>query len=584
MLLLVPFTFAADGDYKLPEVTKHVEVKDDGSCDITEEIVYDIEGTVNGTYRDINIDGYNNQSVSNLSVETPGYYNRIEILDSNDKIVDSNSRFNESIRIKVWLYNDKERTQKINNQKVPVIFKYTFNKGVVIYNDVADFQYLAWDKQWKSDVDTFRMYVKIPGSSNQAEFWNTPSTNVKSSTWNNNELETVATNLPKNKTFTQRILMPTDYFKSTINARVDNSNQRANIEKYQNELTDKENTRNFIFELFEGVLALLIAIPAGIYAFFGREPKIDYDAEYEYDLPTDAKALEVQALFNGDVGSVYKKAFSTQILDLIDRKYYKIIHSDEDKSIIKRTNKSTDDLVDYEIYAVDYLNKFADSEGYISLKSISEKETPKEYKKFIKEWKKKVTKSIPESLKERYFDSKGSKLFNYFLLIVFVASLITFLYSINNELVPGPVGLGALLLMPISFLLYCIPNTFAGRWTPEGKEVNDKWQNFKKYISDYSLINERPPESVQVWGKYLVYASALGCADKATNTMKEYYDVAEISDDSIGGSDVAFFAYSGGMGSMDSSLSSLDVSAFDSDGGSGSSGGGGFGGGGGGTF
>lgn len=67
--------------------------------------------------------------------------------------------------------------------------------------------------------------------------------------------------------------MPTDYFKSTINARVDNSNQRANIEKYQNELTDKENTRNFIFELFEGALALLIAIPAGIYAFFGREPK-----------------------------------------------------------------------------------------------------------------------------------------------------------------------------------------------------------------------------------------------------------------------------------------------------------------------
>lgn len=199
MLLLVPFTFATDGDYKLPEVTKHVEVKDDGSCDITEEIVYDIEGTVNGTYRDINIDGYNNQSVSNLSVETPGYYNRIEILDSNDKIVDSNSRFNESIRIKVWLYNDKERTQKINNQKVPVIFKYTFNKGVVIYNDVADFQYLAWDKQWKSDVDTFKMYVKIPGSSSQTEFWNTPSTNVKSSTWNNNELETFATKLPKIK-------------------------------------------------------------------------------------------------------------------------------------------------------------------------------------------------------------------------------------------------------------------------------------------------------------------------------------------------------------------------------------------------
>ena len=83
--------------------------------------------------------------------------------------------------------------------------------------------------------------------------------------------------------------------------------------------------------------------------------------------------------------------------------------------------------------------------------------------------------------------------------------------------------------------------------------------NFKKYISDFSLINERPPESVKIWGKYLVYASALGCADEATSTMKKYYDLVEISD-SIDSSDVLSFAYYGGFDNMESSFYSLDVS------------------------
>lgn len=40
MLLFVPLGFAANGDYKLSEVTKHVEIRDGGSCVITEEILW----------------------------------------------------------------------------------------------------------------------------------------------------------------------------------------------------------------------------------------------------------------------------------------------------------------------------------------------------------------------------------------------------------------------------------------------------------------------------------------------------------------------------------------------------------------
>jgi uncharacterized membrane protein len=79
-------------------------------------------------------------------------------------------------------------------------------------------------------------------------------------------------------------------------------------------------------------------------------------------------------------------------------------------------------------------------------------------------------------------------------------------------------------------VMFFIPNTFAGRWTPEGKEFHDKWKSFENYINDYSLIKERPPASIQVWGKYLIYAAALGCADEVSkNICQQFHSKGTIS-------------------------------------------------------
>lgn len=582
MLFLVPFTSAAEGDFKVPEVTKDIVIRDDGSCLITEEIVYDIEGQVNGTYRDIPID--TNQSITDLSVETPGYYNKLQVLDLEGNDITNQRTFTDDIRIKVWLYKDEGYTQKINNEKVPVKFRYTFNKGLKIYNDIADFDYVSWDKNWNNGVGTIKSVIKIPGSSSEVEYWNNPEKYVKSSTWNNdNELVTLAKDIPINTTFKQRILLPTSYFKNPRNAKVINESMKDSIEAKRAEINDKDNFLNFRDGLIVPILGLIAAIGGGIYAIFGREPKIDYDAEYEYDLPMDLKPMDVHAFFNDEFGSVSSDALATVILDLIYGKYYTILHEDSNDTLLKRSDKSLEGLEEYEVDVINYLDKFSDSEGKLSLNELQYEETPKDYKKFIRDWEAKIEKSIPQSTKERYFNGKGSKIFRYFFFIVFVGSIITLLSSfIWHDFIGGTWALVSFGLAIASFILMVIPNTIAGRWTPEGKEAHDKWMNFKKYISDFSLINERPPESVKIWGKYLVYASALGCADEATSTMKKYYDLVEISD-SIDSSDVLSFAYYGGFDNMESSFYSLGVSGSDSAGGSDGSGGG-FGGGGGGTF
>ena len=74
-----------------------------------------------------------------------------------------------------------------------------------------------------------------------------------------------------------------------------------------------------------------------------------------------------------------------------------------------------------------------------------------------------------------------------------------------------------------------------GKWTAEGREFYDKWTNFKKYLKDNSLIMEKPPEAVQVWGKFLVYATALGCAEEVTKNMKEYFKAPALTAEATDG-------------------------------------------------
>ncbi len=51
----------------------------------------------------------------------------------------------------------------------------------------------------------------------------------------------------------------------------------------------------------------------------------------------------------------------------------------------------------------------------------------------------------------------------------------------------------------------------------------------KKYIEDYSLMEERSNMSVELWEKYLVYATAFGIPNKVISTFKNNYLNANIT-------------------------------------------------------
>jgi uncharacterized membrane protein len=51
------------------------------------------------------------------------------------------------------------------------------------------------------------------------------------------------------------------------------------------------------------------------------------------------------------------------------------------------------------------------------------------------------------------------------------------------------------------------------RRTLEGALVNERWLAFKRYLEDFSRLEEAPSMSLALWEDYLVYGIALGVAE-----------------------------------------------------------------------
>ncbi|WP_455645676.1 DUF2207 domain-containing protein [Methanosphaera sp.] len=574
-----------DRDYSIPFVEKILNINTDGSVDIKEDYNYTFHGTFNGVTRDIPLSG--EQSIENISVETPGLYNTVEV-----------KNYSDTVHIIVHLFSDAEKTKGVTNQSANIIYNYTFNKGVKIYDDVAEFQYMSWGSQWEKEVIRMTTYVKLPGNKTNVEVWNNPPYFVSSTSWiTYNTLETRYKTIDAYKSEEQRLLIPKEQFNSTENADVIKGSAKEIIENDQKEYQD---TINFNYNVTYAILIVsifMLILPFGIYYKYGREPKLHYESDYETDLPTDDTPVFINAVVNGNVNDIDLDAFYATILDLIDRGYMGVFASSKDDTVIEINDVDTSELYSYEDDILTYFNQFTDENNRVVFSTIKDEEDPLEFQEFLDKWNKKANNSLDYEKINRFFHNIGSRLFKIYsrITIIYAVIILIYLLTLTPEVPTIDWAFRATeILIPLAIITAILPNTVAGQWTTEGKEFHDEWKHFEKYINNYSLIKEYPPASIQVWGRYLVYATALGDAQAVTKNMKEYFKQENISQETINQSDITRFTYYGMHLAMFSTFHEFktyqpptDNTGFSGGGSFGNIGGpgsGGFGGGGGGAF
>lgn len=293
--------------------------------------------------------------------------------------------------------------------------------------------------------------------------------------------------------------------------------------------------KTWFYIFLSGLMFFASSIPLFIYLYYGKEPKIDYNNDYVTDLPTDDPPAIVNALCGGGypkkVGIPDLDGFKATIMDLIDRNclILNTVPNPEDDvdSIFLEVNQDIDttSLWEFELDVINFLQEY-EQEGIISMEMISESLSHQNGAEFFKQtyenWVKKVKKTLSDegSLNEAFL-REGDKLIKIFGIMGLILAIIGQILIFADETAAFClVGISSMILGFLAVISLLLPEKIAGKWTNYGKEYYIQWQMFKKYIEDFSLIKDYSPESVKVWNRYLVYATALGVADGVRRSME----------------------------------------------------------------
>ena len=581
---------AADRSYSIPFINLDLFLQDDGSLHVKETIHYSFSGTYNGIYRDIPLSG--TQQVENVKVSTQGAYS---------KFIETNSSGNH--RITVYLYSDPQMTTPITDKDVDVILEYDLTHIVKFYNDIAEFHYKLVGEEWSVDIGKVNANIHIK-STDGVKYWLNPPYYNESSTWQGSTLQVTSKNIPSGNFFEIRMVIPKNQFAANpTNGIIINQNGLDQIESIQNNYQNDLNFKNNLYSLLAVLMLLACFIPFLIYYQFGREPKIDYMAEYERDIPTDDPPAIVNAIcgpgFSKRIGEPDMDGFKATIMDLIDRKYLLFDKGNNVRDDVGSTGEmafkinpemDTGKLKDFEKDVIYFLKGYEEN-GTISLDYISNdlknRDSAKSFRDTYNGWKDNIKDHyLNDEVLKKIFNKKGDNYLKIFGVMAIILAVIVFFFTFSNPIPTATwAWLASVILGIVALISFIMPQKIAGQWTTYGEEYDAKWHNFKKYIKDFSLIKEYPPESVAIWNKYLVYATALGVAEAVRKAME-----LSLPQDQLEGSNIYMFHYYGGYiflaNTLDTGMATANAGDGAGAGGFGGVGGvgGGFGGGGGGAF
>jgi uncharacterized membrane protein len=345
------------------------------------------------------------------------------------------------------------------------------------------------------------------------------------------------------------------------------------------------------------------------YRKFGREPKLDYEAIYEHEPPRKAPPFVVPFIMHQkpDKSGMTQELFRGLMATLLGLARQGVVSVHEVKEGHKtryefRLDKpdKVSALGEFDRMAVEYLFGMFGGGGNTLTEDM------------IKDY----GKSHPTSIKEMI-----SRLYSTGLAWWPPQLGVEFTEAVSRRAYATFCGLAAVCYVPGAWLLlggvaaiapgsgsaripltvfaavvcgavYLLTGRVIFRWDPIAYLEHKRWKNFRKFLHDFSAIEQAPVNLLAIWEEYYVYAVALGVA---AEFLKHITKLAEqrgtglvlpvwyIGASGIPGGSLAslsqglsgFDAFASNMSSMMSSFSTASASGGGFSGGGGGGGGGG---------
>lgn len=593
-----------------------VQINDDGSMNVVE--TWDIKvSDTNTLYKTFIKDDTKYSSIMDVSVKdiTKGENN---IFNSASKweyhlpkgyfFAGTNNKGENEI---AWGVSIESTTRK------QYLISYRVNDVITKYNDCAELYWQFLGNEFEISANKITGTIKLPANVQHLEdlkVWgHTKYLNGEVKVVSSDTIEFNLNNYKSKNYVEVRLAMPTYLFEKVSSENISQEEKLDDIIKeeteWANEANARRDRRNKNFKLL--ILAtILVNTSIGITfskkikknkQFLEKNPNIlpEQQLEYYRELP-DKEETPLEAVFilkTGYKQSCLPNVFSATILNFALKGYIGI--EQEGKTIKILLNKiKTDELTGDEKKVLEILRAASNNNEL----------TMAELEKYIKNYPSKLMNlnSTFEKVSKTQASEKGkfdTNRFNkqivyaeknvgyiFILIIIIIASIFTIGYAYKN--VQGMlitctiISLAFFIVVTIINLILNmkITTSFNG-FTQKGINEQEQWKAFKKYMEDFSYLDEKEVPELVLWEKYLVYATAFGIADKVLKQLKVKYP--ELNNQDTISNMVLFNAMYNAKGlnanfinSISTSTSRMYSSTYSSGTGAGGgfSGGGGFGG------
>lgn len=305
---------------------------------------------------------------------------------------------------------------------------------------------------------------------------------------------------------------------------------REQLEPFYAELTKKEREIRITTRVIVAVLyAVGFAITSSIIIKELKDRKL-FEGKYYREFPSNDSPYVIEYLMKQKITNL---SISATILGLIAKKVIKIEEEsgkNNKKEIVLVDNNKEYKGTSAEATVLDLLFDTVGNNGRCNLKELRKfGNTEINARKLTKkiDYFKKQAKEESES--KEYFKKSIKKVFKviYIIMMCTIILLLTgnvFLGTKDNTFDIIVYIFGDLL---ISILLLGSIFKFKNR-TENGAIEYSKWLAHKRFLKDFSKFDEKELPEIELWEKYMVTATILGCANKVRKAMQ--LKIANIND------------------------------------------------------
>lgn len=555
-----------------------VSIKEDGSMDVVETWNIDIFN-VNTLYKTFELDDDKFTSIENVRVKDITANKEFTQINKEMYHVTKdcyygleNSKGDFEIAWGVDL-EDKHTTKTYE-------ISYTVKDAIGKYNDYAELYWQFVGKDFEIDAEKITGVIKLPENANTMEeikVWgHTEGLNGEIYVTSENEIKFQIENFNAGRYVEVRTLFPTEMIASSKrmyeNDRYDEvlkeetkwANQ-ANLRRKWEEIEDEVVATFVIFVIIS--LCIIFIEKAVKYSKklseinkYKPEQKIDYFRDLPEADVTPGEALYILKEPYNTFSNYFGKIFSAVLLDLKLKNYIDLrvekVNDKKEKIYIKRLKTADSNLKADEKRILEFIHKPKKENSELEIKELEQyiQKHPAGIESLIKGYEKDIEKQLEDS---QILDKKQKEEYlNYSGLagIYYVFTIITLVWAFPLSIV-----------LLINGIICSKIKKNINVLTQKGVNNKEKWNGLKKYMEDFSLLNEKEIPAIEIWEKYLVYATAFGIADKVLKQLKTIYpDIDNLN--TINASAYMYFMYhsnfeSSFAGSISSSISSSYSSA-----------------------